>query len=76
LERPEAIDTGSILLTGVQKETILDAVELVIDEHALGNPAHVPMDYCVRNTSWRVLKLILGTAKLSNKWWGVIESRT
>jgi UDP-N-acetyl-L-fucosamine synthase len=30
-----------------------------------------PAEYFIDNTSWRVLKLILGNTKLSNKWWGV-----
>ena len=28
-------------------------------------------EYQVTNTSWRVLKLILGTAKLANRWQGI-----
>ena len=30
-----------------------------------------PQEYFIPNTSWRVVKLILGNTKLSNKWWGV-----
>ena len=30
-----------------------------------------PTEYFIPNTSWRVVKLILGNTKLSNKWWGV-----
>lgn len=30
-----------------------------------------PADYMITDTSWRVLKLILGNARLSNKWWGI-----
>ena len=35
MERPEAIDAGSIILTGVIPEIVLDAVQLAIDEHTL-----------------------------------------
>ena len=31
----------------------------------------VPQDYQITNTSHRVLKIILGTAKLSNAWHGI-----
>ena len=27
-----------------------------------------PKEYKIKNTSWRILKLILGTAKLSHQW--------
>ena len=31
----------------------------------------IPTDYTITNTSWRVLKLILGNTGLSNRWWGI-----
>ncbi|GMT46331.1 MAG: UDP-N-acetylglucosamine 2-epimerase (non-hydrolyzing) [bacterium] len=34
-----------------------------------------PTEYFIPNTSWRVVKLILGNTKLSNKWWGINENR-
>jgi hypothetical protein len=34
----------------------------------------IPKEYQIENTSWRVLKLILGNTKLSNKWWELISS--
>jgi UDP-N-acetylglucosamine 2-epimerase (non-hydrolysing) len=70
-ERPEALDTGSILLTGLDRKTVMDAVALAIAEHRICNKKSIPLDYTVENTSWRVLKLILGTSKLSNEWFGI-----
>ena len=32
LERPEAMDAGTIILTGLDPEIVLDSVRLVIDE--------------------------------------------
>lgn len=72
IERPEAIDAGTILITGLDSEIILDSVKLVIDEFEQKKEySQICPEYQVENTSWRVLKLIQGTAKLSNKWWGV-----
>jgi len=31
----------------------------------------VPADYCITNTSERVVSLVLGTARLSNQWDGI-----
>ena len=72
MERPEAQDAGSIILTGFETEIVLSSVRTVIKQHQSPVTNHQsPVDYTVTDTSWRVLKLILGNTKLSNKWWGV-----
>jgi UDP-N-acetylglucosamine 2-epimerase (non-hydrolysing) len=71
MERPEAQDAGTIILTGLETQTVLDSVRLVIEEHKRGNYQQIPVDYTIQNTSWRVLKLIMGNSGLSNKWHGV-----
>lgn len=68
MERPEALDTGSIILTGLDKEVVLKSIDVVIDQHNNEAANSNPVEYEVTNTSWRILKLILGTAKLSNIW--------
>ncbi len=71
IERPEAMDTGSIVVTGVEPEVIVDAIKLQTSEDIIKNPVSIPDDYKITNTSERVVKLILGTAKLSNMWNGI-----
>jgi UDP-N-acetylglucosamine 2-epimerase len=73
LERPEALDAGTIIMTGLDPETVLDAIALVIQEFEEngGRYDRICPEYQVSNTSWRVLKLILGTAKLANRWQGI-----
>ena len=73
LERPEAMDAGTIILTGLDPETVLDSIALVLAEFEANGGAydHICPEYQVTNTSWRVLKLILGTAKLANRWRGI-----
>ena len=73
LERPEAMDAGTIILTGLDPETVLDSIELVLAEFKAngGHYDKICPEYQVTNTSWRVLKLILGTAKLAHRWRGV-----
>jgi UDP-N-acetylglucosamine 2-epimerase (non-hydrolysing) len=72
MERPEAMDTGSIMITGINKETILQSVETTIQ---LSENCFVPNDYKIENTSRIVLKLIIGTAKLVHNWQGVNQNR-
>ncbi len=71
MERPEAQDAGTIVLTGFDPEVVSASVRTVVEEHKAGKYENIPSDYEITNTSWRVLKLILGNAKLSNKWWGI-----
>jgi UDP-N-acetylglucosamine 2-epimerase len=75
IERPEALDVGSLIMTGLDGDTILEAIKAVTDMHqrrlSTGRPPAVPSDYSVSNTSERVVSLILGTAKLSNSWDGI-----
>ncbi len=71
MERPEAQDSGTIILSGFNPEVVLNSVKLVIAEHQNGICSTIPQDYSINNTSWRVLKLIMGNFSLSNLWAGI-----
>lgn len=75
IERPEGLDAGCIIMTGLDRDTILAGVDaatrLFAEREAAGRAHPVPADYCIANTSERVVSLILGTAKLSNAWDGI-----
>jgi len=87
MERPEAQDAGTIILTGFDPDIVLQSIDLVIKESnsrfqipdsgdqtrpiAQSLNRSIPTDYLITDTSWRVLKLIMGNAGLSNKWWGI-----
>lgn len=65
-ERPEAIDAGTIVLGGIKKEEILNAIEiskgLIINE-----VTNLPWEYDVVNTSDRVVKTIQSYTSIVNK---------
>jgi len=69
-ERPEALDAGTIVLTGLDPGIVLDAIETTRESLKHQKPV-IPQEYQVPDVSWRVLKLIMGTSRLSNKWAGV-----
>lgn len=75
IERPEALDTGAIMMTGLSGAAVLRGVDLATrlfaEREARGLPYPVPEDYQVTNTSERVVSLLLGTAPLSNAWDGI-----
>ncbi len=68
IERPEALDAGSIVLSGLNVDVLLGCVDLVTREAELFPNREVPAEYQVQNTSLRVAKIIMGTAKLANQW--------
>ena len=72
MERPEALDAGSIILTGFNIKIVISSIKIVIDQHETnGINKSVPIEYLISDTSHRVLNLIIGTAKLSNLWDGI-----
>ncbi len=71
MERPEAQDAGVISLSGLDSQIIADCVRIAIEHIDQQAQWEIPEDYSVENTSWRVLKLIIGNAGLSNLWWGI-----
>lgn len=73
MERPEAMDSGQIILTGLDPMVIKESI-FVAQREAERKLSVPPSEYTVLNTSERVLKLITGTCKLSHKWDG-LESR-
>ncbi len=71
MERPEAMDSGHIVLTGMDIETVMQSIQFVTSSQAHDRDQPIADEYNVRNTSHRVLKLILGTAKLGHLWDGI-----
>lgn len=75
IERPEGLDVGCLIMTGLNPDTILDGIAAITrgfaDRQAADLPHPVPADYCITNTSERVVNLLLSTARLSNSWDGI-----
>jgi len=62
MERIEAVDVGSILMTGVNCEAILNAIDIAKE------PADCPPDYEVYNCAERVVKVIIGYTPYVNRY--------
>ena len=69
IERPEALDSGSIILTGINEKNIINSIELT--KNLNKNSNEIPADYSIGNTSERVVKLIQGLSNLKNSWLGI-----
>jgi UDP-N-acetylglucosamine 2-epimerase (non-hydrolysing) len=65
IERPEALETGAMVLTGLNVSNLIQSVELVRDQAA--NSA-MPEGYEITDFSDRVLKFVFSTARLHHSW--------
>lgn len=74
IERPEAMDAGTIVVTGLEPANIVAGIRLQTSPEVRRCRMPAPADYQIENTSWRVVKLIVGTAKLVHLWDGVRAS--
>lgn len=57
-ERPEAFDSGSIMVVGFNANSIVNAIEFLINNKM--EKIHIPSDYKDENISSKVIKLIMG----------------
>ena len=75
IERPEALDVGCIVMTGLDRDNMQRGIDLVVrrfsEREQAGESHPVPEDYMIGNTSERVVGLIIGSAALSNGWDGI-----
>lgn len=71
IERPEAMDSGHIILTGLDTDTVTESIEFVTANREACVQHPIPAEYQITNVSHRVVKLILGTTKLGHRWDGI-----
>jgi UDP-N-acetylglucosamine 2-epimerase len=65
-ERPEAIDFGSILLGGLEKNNVLNAIRICIETFN-SNSCMAPYEYNVKDVSTRVVRIIQSYTHVINR---------
>lgn len=70
IERPEALDAGSIIMTGLDPASVLASVRVVIGQ-AQTEGVPCPADYRIPDTSRRVVDFILSTVGQHHAWAGI-----
>jgi UDP-N-acetyl-L-fucosamine synthase len=73
MERPEALDAGGILMTGLQSDEVIRGIEFTLNARAT-NQIILPAEYLVNNCSNRVVNFILSTVNRHHEWLGVRKS--
>lgn len=66
-ERPEAYDTGNLILTGLDPQIILSSIDVLRSQYEEGIKFSVPKDYQEVNVSDKVVRLILGKSRIIPK---------
>ncbi len=70
MERPEALDTGSIIMTGLRKDEVLPGIEVAISL-PIDFENSLPLGYEVSDFSNRVTRFILSTVWRHHEWAGL-----
>lgn len=70
-ERPEALDNGSIIVGGINRDDILRAVSLADELYPVDSTFSLPADYRALNVSDKVVRIIESYTKIVNETtWG------
>ncbi len=65
-ERPEAIDSGSIVLGGITKKEILNAISICLQTYNKDNQ-NIPSEYSVNNVSSKIIRIIQSYTSIVNR---------
>lgn len=67
-ERPEGMDEGTLIMSGLKKEDVLNAIEVVISQsNESHSPINIVQDYDVDNVSKKVVRIILSYTDYINR---------
>ncbi len=58
-ERPEGMDAGVLVMSGLESERLADSIRLVRAHFDASGPPALPEDYAPLDVSWKVAKIIL-----------------
>lgn len=69
IERPEALDSGAIVMTGLRRDEVVEGILEVLREYSV--PRAIPAGYEIADTSRRVVRFILSTLGRHHFWAGI-----
>ena len=68
MERPEALESGSIIMSGIEKDQVLDSLDAL---EIGGLSKHIPNAYQIEDVSKRVTNFIISTVHQHKFWNGL-----
>ena len=66
-ERPEGMDEGTLIMSGIHKDRILESIEVVVKQYNDGKIPTIIDDYNVDNVSQKVIKIIFSYIDYVNR---------
>lgn len=67
-ERPEGMDVGTLIMAGLKKEHVLDAVRVIVAQHGESRRVMAPVeDYEAQSVSKKVLRVVLSYTDYVNR---------
>ncbi len=66
-ERPEGMDEGTLIMSGLNKERIIESIEIVSNQDKNGSKPKIVQDYNVDNVSKKVTRIILSYIDYVNR---------
>jgi UDP-N-acetylglucosamine 2-epimerase (non-hydrolysing) len=66
-ERPEGMDEGSVVMSGLKPEAVISAIELTIQQCATPSKFRAPADYDADNISLKVVRTIVSYTEYVNR---------
>ena len=66
-ERPEGMDEGVIIMSGLDLTRIIDSIAVAVKQIQTVGPARIPQDYDVDQVSWKIAKIILSYVDFVNR---------
>jgi UDP-N-acetylglucosamine 2-epimerase len=67
-ERPEGMDVGSLIMAGLKKDSVLDAVRVIVVQHQRNTRVMAPViDYEAQSVSKKVLRIVLSYTDYVNR---------
>jgi UDP-N-acetylglucosamine 2-epimerase (non-hydrolysing) len=66
-ERPEGMDEGTLIMSGIHKDRILESIEVVVKQYNEGKIPTIIDDYNVDNVSQKVIKIIFSYIDYVNR---------
>ena len=71
MERPEALEAGTIIMTGTNAPKFMQAVRIALES---AKSEQIPSDYLIPDTSTRVVNFMTSTIGQYEFWNGIRDS--
>ena len=67
-ERPEGMDEGTLIMSGLKKDRVIEAINVITKQHKSNRVTKIVADYEANNVSKKVLRIILSYTDYINRF--------